>query len=208
MTEHQQELKKLAKQQEYALQLEKVKWQQRKQELAFLEAGQHMRALNQLMWQVPNIAMAITGGLWYGAANVHTDGPRAWVFAFAALADCMTVITLWRLRYLIELEIGKQKQFESLIFDQRVKVVFPSWILDCATTVFGKENIVVKCWTVVLLAAAAVGVLGALNTDKFSATSTPQVTHQHPAKPTQSNTQVHKMTSAPIASSPVGKKSP
>ncbi|RAS14252.1 hypothetical protein DFO50_11167 [Microvirgula sp. AG722] len=207
MTEHQQELKKLAKQQEYALQLEKVKWVQRKQELAFLEAGQHMRALNQLMWQVPNIAMAITGGLWYGAANLHAQEPRVWVFAFAALADCMTVITLWRLRHLIQKEIDKQSRFtaERAISDRDEGK--KCWIKRAYTAVFSFTPLVVRCWTIVLLAAAVVSIFGACNAEKFSTTPAPLPTSA-PSKPSQGKSPVSQAVIKTTASSSVSKKSP
>jgi hypothetical protein len=31
---------------------------------------EHMRSLNQIMWQVPMIAMTLTGGLWYAVATM------------------------------------------------------------------------------------------------------------------------------------------
>ena len=89
--------------------LEQQKWQMKKDELNFLEAGQHMQALNQLMWQAPTMAIAVTGGLWYGAATVDADAARSVVFAFTRLVGLLTIVTLFRLRHLIGQEIGKQQ---------------------------------------------------------------------------------------------------
>ncbi|MBW7565182.1 hypothetical protein KIF53_01390 [Chromobacterium subtsugae] len=204
------ELEKLAKQQEYALQLEETKWKYKQKELAYVEAGNHMRALNQLMWQVPSIAMAITGGLWYGAANLQVAEPRAWVFAFAIVADVMTIITLHRLRKLIQRELEKQATFESISLPK-------------------SKNIVVWCWTIVLFSAATTGFFGALNSDKFNARPNPTVIQLvtdkqqqtaekaqrrpqasepalHSSRPT--GTKKDNATSSPPTSSPVVRKSP
>ena len=47
------------------LKIEAIRWYQKLQEITYLEAGQHMRALNQLMWQIPSFVIAVNGGLWY-----------------------------------------------------------------------------------------------------------------------------------------------
>ncbi len=37
--------------------LEERRWQFKTLELKYLEAGQHLRSLNQLMWQVPSMVI-------------------------------------------------------------------------------------------------------------------------------------------------------
>ena len=69
----------------FASDLEERKWQFKTLELMYLEAGQHLRSLNQLMWQVPSMVIAITGGLWYGATTVDELQARTVVLAFAAV---------------------------------------------------------------------------------------------------------------------------
>lgn len=130
--------------QRHALELEAQKWNYKKDELQYLEAGQHLRSLNQLMWQVPGMVIAITGGLWYGATTVESELPRTVVLLFAALFDILTILIIWRLRDLIEKHITLQRSFS------------PS--LDSASK--GKKTVII-CWSVALIAAAAVGLVGA-----------------------------------------------
>lgn len=145
------QLATLAKQQQYTLELEKEKWNFKQKELEFLEAGQHMRALNQLMWQIPTMAIAITGGLWYGAANIDADAPRAWVFSFACLVDFLTIGTLLRLREII----GQQIYTQEKLTGSTPRSVFPKYM-------------VVGCWSVALVAAAVIGFVGALKSEVFT----------------------------------------
>jgi hypothetical protein len=92
--------------------IEIIKWHQRIQEVAYLEAGQHMRALNQLMWQVPSLVIAINGGLWYGTTLVSELAARA-IFFMVFIFDLMSIITLYRLRGLLEVKINFQKDVEE-----------------------------------------------------------------------------------------------
>jgi hypothetical protein len=94
-----------------ALELEKQKWAYKKEELQYVEAGQHLRSLNQLMWQVPSLAIALTGGLWYGATLVGDETTRRLLLGFSAGVDLLTIITLLRLRSVIGVHINFQKQF-------------------------------------------------------------------------------------------------
>jgi hypothetical protein len=41
-----------------------------RQKLCYEQNCEQMRSLNQIMWQVPIIAMTLTGGLWYGVATL------------------------------------------------------------------------------------------------------------------------------------------
>src|SRR5262249_16264508 len=97
--------------QRHALELEEQKWTYKKEELRYLEAGQHLRSLNQLMWQVPSFAIGITGGLWYGATLVGNETIQRFLLIFSAIVDVLTIITLWRLRSIIGVHIAYQRQF-------------------------------------------------------------------------------------------------
>lgn len=96
--------------------IEVIKWHQRIQEVAYLEAGQHMRALNQLMWQVPSLVIAINGGLWYGTTLVSEVAAR-YIFFMVFIFDIMSIITLYRLRSLLELKINFQNKVEDQCID-------------------------------------------------------------------------------------------
>jgi hypothetical protein len=119
------------------LEQEARKWDYRKLELQYLEAGQHLRSLNQLMWQVPGMAIAITGGLWYGATTVESSLPRTWVFVFTAIVDLLTVAVLWRLRERIQSNIDQQSNFSGQPGNKD-----------------GRKGTVVACWSFALLTAA------------------------------------------------------
>ncbi|MDN3578280.1 hypothetical protein QWZ03_16040 [Chitinimonas viridis] len=156
--------------QKHALALEAQRWEYRTRELQFLEAGQHQRALNQLMWQVPGMAIAITGGLWYGATTLETEAPRVWVFGFTAIVDFLTVVILWRIRSLIEVHIEHQRGFsppESAEAKSKC-----SWRWACAWP----KRTVITCWTIALLAAAAVSIAGAFHPSAVSKPKTQEPT--------------------------------
>ena len=138
--------------QKHALALEAKRWEYRKKELQFLEAGQHQRALNQLMWQVPGMAIAITGGLWYGATTIDAASPRIWVFVFTAVVDLLTILTLWRIRSLIEVHIKHQDSFAP------ATVAKSKW----------PRYTVITCWTGALLSAAVVSGGAALHPEVLS----------------------------------------
>lgn len=141
-----------------ATELEAQKWAYKKQELEYLEAGQHLRALNQLMWQVPSMSIAITGGLWYGATTVDSELARIWVFIFVAIVDALVIVVLWRLRRLIDIHIDLQRNFSGL----------------------GKSDdpwrkLVIKCW-IGALAAAIVSAVGAVHPEALNKDKAPEKT--------------------------------
>lgn len=126
-----------------AITLEKQKWQFRKQELTFLEAGQHLRALNQQLWQVPGMVIAITGGIWYGALSIPDERARSLALLFAATVNLVTIMIICRLRTIIDIQITLQNNFNKI------------------KRKHGK-NIVVWCWTFLLLAASILSLLAAV----------------------------------------------
>ncbi|EIF29010.1 hypothetical protein BCh11DRAFT_04438 [Burkholderia sp. Ch1-1] len=126
----------------HALELEERKWAYRKEELQYLEAGQHLRSLNQLMWQVPGLAIGITGGLWYGATLVNDETTRRFLLTFSAIVDVLTIITLWRLRSIIGMHIAHQRRFANLTNQDRFR------------------RTVIICWSVALASAAIGGAMG------------------------------------------------
>lgn len=93
-------------------QIEALKWHQRLQEITYLEAGQHMRALNQLMWQVPSLVIIINGGLWYGL-TMMSNFTAHFIFAFCLIFDLASIVTLYRLRKLIGTKIDIQSSIEK-----------------------------------------------------------------------------------------------
>jgi hypothetical protein len=140
--------------------LEARKWVYRKTELEFLEAGQHLRALNQIMWQVPGMAIAVTGGLWYGVTLIDGTIPKIGILLFAAVIDSLTICVIWRLRDVIEKQIKIQKKFAGEDNGGERE----------------RDRIVVSCWTCMLVVAAllsAVAPLFAADLYKKKADTTP-----------------------------------
>lgn len=78
---------------------------------------QQYRAMNQIMWQVPLLAITITGGLWYAALNVTgvQDFKRP-LFLLAFVLDVALIAVLWRVRhvmsaYMVHIERFHPKSF-------------------------------------------------------------------------------------------------
>jgi hypothetical protein len=62
------------------------------------------RSLNGFFWQIPLIVMTLNGGLWFAVASLDlTAIARGSILLFAAIANLAMIITLWRLRSLMEL---------------------------------------------------------------------------------------------------------
>lgn len=69
---------------------------------AFNQNHQTFRALNQLMWQIPIIAMTLTGGLWFGVSRVD-DSPlfQTCLLFLACAGNVGLFVVLGRLRYIM-----------------------------------------------------------------------------------------------------------
>jgi SAM-dependent methyltransferase len=74
-------------------------------ELALASFNQNFetfRALNALMWQIPLIAMTLTGGLWFGVSKVDdASGFRLGLLALAFCGNVGLIVVLERLRFII-----------------------------------------------------------------------------------------------------------
>jgi hypothetical protein len=136
-----------------AIKLEAERWKFRKKELQYVEAGQHLRALNQLLWQVPGLAIAITGGLWFGVTSLVEPGSKQIVFLFTAVVDALTVITLWRLRQIIQLQIDIQNQFSEYVQAKYDEVSKKGQL---------PNRTVITCWSAALLGATFISLLGVI----------------------------------------------
>lgn len=65
---------------------------------------EHLRSMNQMMWQVPIIAMTLTGGLWFGVFSLGQKRPVTCcvLLLFSAVASVGLVAVLHRVRNVIE----------------------------------------------------------------------------------------------------------
>lgn len=69
---------------------------------AFNQNFETFRALNALMWQIPLIAMTLTGGLWFGVSKVEeASGFRLGLLLLAFAGNVGLIIVLQRLRFII-----------------------------------------------------------------------------------------------------------
>ena len=41
---------------------------------AYEQNYEQFRSLNQIMWQIPVLAMTLTGGLWFGVSSIQDSG--------------------------------------------------------------------------------------------------------------------------------------
>ncbi|MEK9212859.1 hypothetical protein [Sphingomonas sp. 2378] len=69
---------------------------------AYNQNSENFRSLNSLMWQIPLIAMTLTGGLWFGVSKVEgMPGLRVSLLLLAAGCDVGLMIVLQRLRFVM-----------------------------------------------------------------------------------------------------------
>lgn len=151
------------------LKLEVIRWHQKLQEITYNEAGQHMRALNQLMWQIPSFAIAVNGGLWY-ATTLANENSLWVIFGVLALFDITTIITILRLRYLIGTKIKIQNKIEDPAKNVILNKISADVGFNLTPTelVGSKGYIVVSCWSFMLFACSLINIWGAFHPDVFS----------------------------------------
>lgn len=69
---------------------------------SFNHNSENFRSLNQLMWQIPLIAMTLTGGLWFGVSKTESSKLfSACLLVIAILGNVGLVIALKRLRFVM-----------------------------------------------------------------------------------------------------------
>lgn len=154
------------------IKLETIRWHQRLQEITYLEAGQHMRALNQLMWQIPSFVIAVNGGLWY-ATTIANESSLRIIFFILFLFDVTTIFSLMRLRQLIGVKIKKQQEIENPDNHPLLKKLSCEFNLQFNVPVVakGRKHIVVGCWIIMLIICAATNLAGIVNPKFFSKTT-------------------------------------
>lgn len=69
---------------------------------AYNQNAEHFRSLNGLMWQIPLIAMTLTGGLWFGVSKVEANKAfQVCLLLLAAIGNMGLIVALGRLRYIM-----------------------------------------------------------------------------------------------------------
>lgn len=70
------------------------------------------RSLNNLMWQIPLIAMTLTGGLWFGVSKVENYlWFQAGLLLLALAGNAGLIVVLWRLRFIMGCYLDWMKEF-------------------------------------------------------------------------------------------------
>src|SRR5690242_7345387 len=80
---------------------------------AYDQNNEHARSLNQIMWQVPTIALTLTGGLWYAVATLKgVDAQlRAGLLLFGAIGNFALAMMVSRVRDVLGAYLDKISQF-------------------------------------------------------------------------------------------------
>ena len=83
-----------------------------KDKVCYEQHSESFRNLNSQMWQVPIIAMTLTGGLWFGifSGDIATI-PAIWLLIFCGLCDLLFIVVLYRVRFIMSLIIEKLCDF-------------------------------------------------------------------------------------------------
>lgn len=69
---------------------------------AYEQNYQQFRSLNQIMWQIPVLAMTLTGGLWFGVSKIEDNYLLACVLLLTAVVGNLAlVIVLYRFRFVM-----------------------------------------------------------------------------------------------------------
>lgn len=154
--------------QQNALELERLRQEFQRKENALKEKferdkaaydqnAQHIRALNQFLWQVPTIAITLTGGLWYGVTKIDNHVVQTCLLSFGAIGDILFCLVVVRVRFLFSqyLEIQKIFNLDFNIKSERGPWNLPSWT-------------VVSCFVIMLFLAGVGSGLAAWKIDRIS----------------------------------------
>lgn len=114
---------------------------------------QQYRAMNQIMWQVPLLAITITGGLWYAALNVTgvQDFKRP-IFLLAFVLDFALIAVLWRVRHVMSAYMVQIESFNP-----------GSFVKASGRGLFNWPYTVVTAFSVALAIAATGSLIGFLD---------------------------------------------
>lgn len=116
---------------------------------------QQFRAMNQIMWQVPLLAISITGGLWYAALAINGASDfRKPLFLLSAVLDFSLIAVLWRVRFVMAAYLTQIEAFNPTAF-----------VRAAGTGLFNRSHTVVVAFSAAMGCAGIGSVLGLLNLD-------------------------------------------
>lgn len=116
------------------------------------------------MWQVPVLAMTLTGGLWFGAGQLKDYTIiKVLFFVLAAISDFAFFLVLIRIRHVMGAYLIKIEEFS------------PTSFVKADGKGLRRSRTVVNTFSALLLSAAAVSIIGAVVVERTSAEDvTPQ----------------------------------
>ena len=84
-----------------------------RQQVCYEQNCENFRDLNRMMWQVPMMAMTLTGGLWYGIGTIEEIDValRTLLLSFAAVANVALVLVIQRVRSVMDAYLGRIREF-------------------------------------------------------------------------------------------------
>ena len=91
--------------------LERMRQHFERDKTAFQENASNLRSLNQFLWQVPTIAITLTGGLWFGVTKIDVILGKQGLLALAGLTDFLLIFVVLRVRHLFGEYLRAQKGF-------------------------------------------------------------------------------------------------
>ena len=116
--------------------------------LAYEQHSEGFRHLNTQMWQVPIIAMTLTGGLWFGVfSSKMNDHVAGGLLIFAGLCDLLFILVLHRVRFIMRLIIEKLRNFNPEYAIDPINSDKGNWLVK-------KELLVINVFSSMLVLAA------------------------------------------------------
>ena len=108
------------------------------------------------MWQVPIVAMTLTGGLWYAVISVEHVNPhaRAAILAFSAIANIVFCVMIHRVRSVFGEYLCKIRSFNEASFVDSTG--------NGGKCMFLRDRVVVKGFGILLVIAAVMSAVAAI----------------------------------------------
>ncbi len=124
-----------------------------KDKVCYEQNFEMFRSLNQLMWQVPMIAITITGGLWFGAGTVNDIAIKTKIglLTLPFIANIGLIIVLFRIRFVMGEYLESFKKFNPGGY---VAAQGQSW--------YNKPRVVVSVFSLILGISAIMSLVGAI----------------------------------------------
>jgi len=117
----------------------------------YIQNCEQFRSMNQIMWQVPVLAMTLTGGLWFGAGQLKDYTIiKILLFVLAACSDIAFFVVLKRIRFVMGAYLKKIEEFH------------PTSFVKADGAGLCRSKTVVHTFSTLLLGAAGVSIVGAV----------------------------------------------